>query len=189
MPDEWIIFVYLVQKALVGQNVTAGPFMYKYMKRDAKAEYTQQASLVGSCTFGKFTMVMVTMTVHIFPVLVYQDHKHYMFRYILPLFTFEFTKTVFTFYIKNFLRAYNLTSPLKLPKFFIHFHSKNFLRTLSKFISNLAFGNQTIFRQNIVLSNKATIAIDLLVSDSTLTPNAPYPHIQNATLYDKYKAL
>ena len=33
MPEEWIIFVDLVQKALVGQNVTTGPPMYKCMER------------------------------------------------------------------------------------------------------------------------------------------------------------
>ena len=44
-PEEWIIFVELVQKALVGQNVTTGLPMYKCMERilkgDAKAEFTQ----------------------------------------------------------------------------------------------------------------------------------------------------
>ena len=85
-PEEWIIFVDLVQKALVGQNVTTGPPMYKCMERvlkgDAKAEFTQQANLVGSCTVGNFTTVMATMTVHIFPVLAYQDQKRYMYRYL-----------------------------------------------------------------------------------------------------------
>ena len=48
--EEWIIFVDLVQKALVEQNVTIGPLMYNCMeqvlKGDAKAELTQQANLV-----------------------------------------------------------------------------------------------------------------------------------------------
>ena len=47
MPEEWIILVDLVQNALVGQNVTTGPPMYKCMERvlkgDAKTEFTQQA--------------------------------------------------------------------------------------------------------------------------------------------------
>ena len=47
-PEEWIIFVDLVQKSLVGQNVTTGPPMYKHMDRvlkgDTKAEFTQQAN-------------------------------------------------------------------------------------------------------------------------------------------------
>ena len=85
-PEEWIIFVDLVQKALVGQNVTTGPPMYKCMERvlkgDAKAKFTQQANLVESHTVGNFTRVMTTMTVHIFPVLVYQDQKQYMYRYL-----------------------------------------------------------------------------------------------------------
>ena len=79
MPVEWIIFVDLVQKALVGQNVTAGPPMYKCMewvlKGDAKAESTEQANLVESYTVGNFTTVMATMTMHIFSVLAYQDKK------------------------------------------------------------------------------------------------------------------
>ena len=76
-PEKWIIFVYLVQKALVGPNVTTGPPMYKCMERvlkgDAKAEFTQQANLAGSRTIGHFTTVMATMTMHFFPVLAYQD--------------------------------------------------------------------------------------------------------------------
>ena len=51
--------------------------MYKsterVLKGDAKAEFTQQADLVGSRTIGNFTEVKATMTVHIFPVLAYQD--------------------------------------------------------------------------------------------------------------------
>ena len=47
-PEEWIIFVDLVQKSLVGQNVITGPPMYKcierVMKGDGKAEFLQQAN-------------------------------------------------------------------------------------------------------------------------------------------------
>ena len=79
MPEEWIIFMDLVQKALVGQNVTTGPPIYKHMERvlkgDAKAKFTQQAHLVGSRTVGNFTTVMTIITVHIFSVLSYQDQK------------------------------------------------------------------------------------------------------------------
>ena len=86
MPEEWIIFLDLVQKALVGQNITTGSPMYKCMERvlkgDAKAEFTQQAYLVGSHTVGNFTTVMATMIVHNFPVLAYQDQKQYMYRYL-----------------------------------------------------------------------------------------------------------
>ena len=79
-------FVDLVQKALVGQNVTYGSPLYKcidmVLKGDAKVEFTQQANLVGSRTVGNFTKVMATMTVHIFPLLAYQDHKRYMYRHL-----------------------------------------------------------------------------------------------------------
>ena len=76
----------LVQKAFVGLNVTTGPPIYKYMERtlqgDAKATFTHQANSVGSCTVGNFTTVMATMTVHILPVLAYQDQIQYMHRYL-----------------------------------------------------------------------------------------------------------
>ena len=45
------------------------------LKGDAKAEFTQQANLVGSLAVSNFTTVMATMNVHIFPVLVYQDQN------------------------------------------------------------------------------------------------------------------
>ena len=81
-PEEWIIFVDLAQKSLVGQNVTTGPPMYKWMERvlksDAKAALLQQANLVGWFTVSKFTVVMATMTVHIFPTYAYHDQQQYM---------------------------------------------------------------------------------------------------------------
>ena len=84
--EEWIIFVDLVQKTLARQNVTTGLRMYKYMERilkgDAKAEFTQQANLVKSCTVGNFTTVKSTVTKHIFPVLAYQDEKRYVYWYL-----------------------------------------------------------------------------------------------------------
>ena len=62
MPEEWIILVDLVQNALVGQNVTTGPPMYKCMesvlKGNAKAECLQLANFIGSCTVPNFTMVI-----------------------------------------------------------------------------------------------------------------------------------
>ena len=85
-PEEWIIFVDLAQKILVAQNITSGLPIYGCMKRvlkgDAKAEFTQQADLVGSCTVGNFSTLMATMTVQIFPVLVYQDQKQYMNKFL-----------------------------------------------------------------------------------------------------------
>ena len=83
-PEEWIIFVDLVQKSLVGQNVTTGKPMYDCMERvlkgDAKAEFLQQASLVGTRTVANFTTVMATMTVHVFPTYAYRDQRRYMQR-------------------------------------------------------------------------------------------------------------
>ena len=84
MTEEWIIFVDLVQRALVGQNITTDPPMHKCMewvlKDDAKAKFTQLANLVESRTVGNFTTVMATMTMHIFSVLAYPDQKWYMYR-------------------------------------------------------------------------------------------------------------
>ena len=84
--EEWIIFVNLVQTALVGQNVTTGPPIYKCMERvlkgNTKAKFPQHANLVNSHTVGNVTSVMDTISVHIFPVLAYQDQKQYMYRYV-----------------------------------------------------------------------------------------------------------
>ena len=85
-PEEWIIFVDLVQKSLVGQNVQKGPPMYDCMERvlkgDAKAEFLQQANLVGTRTVANFNTVMATMTVHVFPTYAYRDQRRYMQRYL-----------------------------------------------------------------------------------------------------------
>ena len=84
-PERWIIFVDLVQKALVGQNVTTGSPMYKCIERilkgDAKAKIILQANLVQSHTVINFTTVMATMNEHIFPALTYQDQKRYIYMY------------------------------------------------------------------------------------------------------------
>ena len=78
--------MYLVQKSLVGQNITTGPPMYECMEwvlnGDAKAEFPQQANLVGSCTVKNFTTIMATMTAHIFPAYTYRDQRQYMQRYL-----------------------------------------------------------------------------------------------------------
>ena len=74
-----------IQKALVGQNVTIGPPIYAHMERvlrgDTKAKFTQQDNLVGNYTVDNFNTVMATITLHIFPVLAYQDQKQYIYRY------------------------------------------------------------------------------------------------------------
>ena len=78
-PEEWIIFVDLVQKSPEGQNFTTVPTIYKCMDRvlkdDAKVEFLQQADLVGSRTVANFTAVMATMTVHVFPTYTYRDQN------------------------------------------------------------------------------------------------------------------
>ena len=69
-PEEWIIFMDLVQMSLVGENITTDPPMYKWMKEvlkdDAKAEFLQQTNLVDIHTVANCTTVVATMPVHIF---------------------------------------------------------------------------------------------------------------------------
>ena len=48
-----------------------------------------KANIVGSHTVGNFTTVMVTMTVHIFPLLPYHDQKRHMYRYLRKLKTIK----------------------------------------------------------------------------------------------------
>ena len=86
-PEEWIIFVDLVQKSLIGQNATTSPTMYECMemvlKGVDKAELLQKANLVGSCSAANFTTVtMVIMTVHFFSTYSYCDQRLYMQRYL-----------------------------------------------------------------------------------------------------------
>ena len=88
-PEDCIIFVNLIQKSLVGQNITTCPPMYKCMERvlevDAKAEFLQKANLVGSCTVANLAKAMATMTVHVFPNNAYCDQKPYMQRNLRKL--------------------------------------------------------------------------------------------------------
>ena len=83
-PEEWIIFVDIVQKIFVRQNVTAVPLIYKCMERvlkgDAEAELTQQVNLVWSYTTKNFTTVLATMTVYLFTVLIYEYQNLYMYK-------------------------------------------------------------------------------------------------------------
>ena len=52
------------------------------LKGDVKAEFLQKDNLVGRCAVANFTMVMATMTVHIFPNYAYYDQIWYMQRYL-----------------------------------------------------------------------------------------------------------
>ena len=94
----WITFVDEVQKSLVGQNVTTGPSIYKYVERvpkgDAKVEFLQKANLVGSHTVANLTMIMATMTMHIFPNYTCCDQKRNLQRNLRN--PFEVKALVFT---------------------------------------------------------------------------------------------
>ena len=83
-PDECIIFLDLVQNVLVSQNVTTSSPMYKSMemllKGDRKARFLQQANLTGSHTVSNFSVVMMTMTLNIFPKDTFKDRKQDLCR-------------------------------------------------------------------------------------------------------------
>ena len=50
-PEEWIIFVDLVLKALVGQKATTGPLMYKYVERVLKGDAILQTNNINQIIF------------------------------------------------------------------------------------------------------------------------------------------
>merc|ERR1711966_427836 len=85
-PEEWIIFTELVNKCLVGQDITTGPQMYQLVQRVlqgyAKAQFDTQAAAHGNQTAANFKAIMATMTVHVFPRYALQDQKRYMRRYL-----------------------------------------------------------------------------------------------------------
>ena len=85
-PEEWINFVELVNKCIIGQNITTGPQMYQLAVRvlqgDAKAQFEAQTGHFGSQTAGNFKSVMAAMTVHVFPRYALRDQKRYLTRYL-----------------------------------------------------------------------------------------------------------
>jgi hypothetical protein len=85
-PEDWLMFIDLCKKAIIGQNVTTGPPMYAFMDRvlkgDAKAEFTVKANAEGTKTVEHFEIVMNKMTAHVFPTYAYRDQKRYLTRYL-----------------------------------------------------------------------------------------------------------
>ena len=85
-PEEWINFVELVNKCIIGQNITTGPQMYQLALRvlqgDAKAQFEAQTGHFGTQTAGNFKSVMAAMTVHVFPRYALRDQKRYLNRYL-----------------------------------------------------------------------------------------------------------
>ena len=69
----------LVQKSVIGQNVTFGLPMNNGMERelkgDAKNEFLQKTSLAGSRTVDNFTTVLATMTAHVLPTYIICDQR------------------------------------------------------------------------------------------------------------------
>ena len=118
-PEEWIIFTELVNKCLVGQNITTGPQMYQLVQRvlqgDAKAQFDTQAAAHGSQTAANFKAIMATMTVHVFPRYALQDQKRYMRRYLKkPLSMKVRSFTTRLTQLNNYLSSFPPDSPGQL---------------------------------------------------------------------------
>ena len=111
IPEEWIIFVDLVGKSLVGVNITTGLSMYKCMVRvvkgDAKAVFLQKTNLVCSRTVANVTIVILTMTVHVFPTYAYRDQRQHMQGHLRKLPDMK---------VRSFT-----TRPIQLNKWFLYF--------------------------------------------------------------------
>ena len=75
----------LINKCLVGQNITTGPAMYAVVQRvlegDAKAQFNMQTAAHGNQTVINFKNVMATMTAHVFPRYALRDQKRYLTRF------------------------------------------------------------------------------------------------------------
>ena len=84
-PKEWINFVEVVNKCLIGQNITTGPTMYSVVQRvlegDAKAQFNLQTAAHGNQTVTNFRNVMATMTAPVFPRYALRDQKRYLCRF------------------------------------------------------------------------------------------------------------
>ena len=92
----------LVQKSLVGQNVTTDPPIHEYMESvlisDAKAEFLQQNDLAGIHTSANCTSLMNMMTANIFPTHVNCNRRQYMQRYLMKLLEMKSTFSQQDFY-------------------------------------------------------------------------------------------
>ena len=56
--------------------------MERVLKRDAKAEFLQQANFVDDCTVANFTTQITTVTVHIFLIYAYCNQRQYLKMYL-----------------------------------------------------------------------------------------------------------
>ena len=85
-PEEWLMFLDNLDKALVGQNITDGPGRYEFTERllkgDALATFRLKTVEVGTRTADHFNEVMARLTEHIFPVHAYREQKRFLRRFL-----------------------------------------------------------------------------------------------------------
>jgi len=86
LPEEYLIWRDLLKKALLGQNITDGPGMFKYtenvMTRDALAFFKRKTLKAPARTAVRYNIVMTELTAHVFPVHAYHEQKRYMRRFL-----------------------------------------------------------------------------------------------------------
>ena len=85
-PEEWLMFLDNLDKALVGQHITDGPRRYEFTERllkgDALATFRLKTLEVGTRTVDHFDEVMARLTEHIFPVHAYREQKRFLRRFL-----------------------------------------------------------------------------------------------------------
>ena len=85
-PEEYLIWRDLLQKALLGQNITDGPTMFNYtenvMTGDALAFFKRKTLEAPARTAARYKIVMKELTAHVFPVHAYREQKRYMRRFL-----------------------------------------------------------------------------------------------------------
>ncbi len=85
-PEELLIFLNLLGKVFVGQNVTTGPQKYAIMRRlltgDALLAFNLAANAAGNKTVDHFKLAMRGLVSHVFPARALQLQKQYMRRFL-----------------------------------------------------------------------------------------------------------
>ena len=85
-PEEWLLFMDNLNKAIIGQNITTGPSRYEFAERvlkgDALATFRHKTVETGNRTVENFDAVMTKLSAHIFPVHAYREQKRYMRRFL-----------------------------------------------------------------------------------------------------------
>jgi len=85
-PEEWLLFMDNLNKAIISQNITGGPGRYEFaecvLKGDTLATFRHKTVETGNYTIENFDMIMSKLSAHIFPVHEYLEQKCYMCRFL-----------------------------------------------------------------------------------------------------------